>query len=122
MTLSADMTTTKIDRRTLMKLRMLAEREKRTQPSQLAIIIDEAFRANPAEQTDQQIFADMMDNIVSATEQGVPSDTAIKNAQAFTAAGRISWGEEAGKVIGVLADGTRCDVDGNVLENEPTSG
>ena len=112
---NADMTTTKIDRESLAKLRMLAEREKRTAPSQLAVLIDYAFRANPAELTDQEFFADMMESLVEDAEAGVTSDISLQNAKTFSAAGRISWGEENGRIIGVLADGSRCDVDGKLL-------
>jgi hypothetical protein len=111
----SDMTTTKIDRETLSKLRMLASRNKRTSPKQLSLIIDNAFRTSPAEVTDQEFFADMMDSIVESTELGIATEESIKNAKTFSAAGRISWGEEKGTIIGVMADGSRCDVNGTVL-------
>lgn len=113
---SANMTTTKIDRDSLAKLRMLADRERRSQPAQLAVLIDAAFRANPAELTDQEIFGGVMDAIVENAEAGIATETAIQRAKEFSAAGRISWGAEDGKVIGVLADGSRCDIDGNILD------
>ena len=112
----ANMTTTKIDRDSLSKLRMLAEREKRSQSSQLAVLIDNAFRTNPAELSDQTLFANMMDSITSDIEQGIPSDISIQNAAAFSAANRISWGEENGRIVGVMADGTRCNVDGFLID------
>lgn len=52
--------------------------------------------------TYQEFLTDMMNSIVLDAEQ-------------FTAAGRISWGSKDQKVVGVMADGTRCDVNGNVL-------
>ncbi|GJL81320.1 MAG: hypothetical protein DHS20C01_09540 [marine bacterium B5-7] len=113
----ADMTTTKIDRKSLLKLRMLANRENRTSPGQLAVLIDSAFRANPAELTDQEFLGGMMDSIVENIEAGIATNAGIQNARAFSAAGRISWGEENGKIIGVLADGSCCDVDGNILSS-----
>ena len=109
------MTTTKISRDSLAKLRMLADREKRSQPGQLAVLIDAAFRANPAELADQEFFDNVMDSLAENAETGIATETAIQRAKEFSAAGRISWGEEGGKIIGVLADGSRCDVDGNVL-------
>jgi len=112
---TANMTTTKIDRDSLSKLHMLAERENRSQSSQLAVLINNAFRASPADICDQELFANMMDNITSDIEQGIASDVSIQNAEAFSAANRISWGEEDGKVIGVMADGKRCDVDGVLI-------
>ena len=112
---ATNMTTTKIDRDSLAKLRMLASREKRSQPGQLAVLIDAAFRANPAELTDQEFFGNVMNTLVEDAETGVVTETAIQRAKEFSAAGRISWGEEDGKIIGVLADGSRCDVDGNIL-------
>ena len=113
---ATNMTTTKIDRDSLAKLRMLADREKRSQPGQLAVLIDAAFRANPAELTDQEFFGTVMDSIVENAEAGIATETAIRRAKETSATGRISWGEEDGKVIGVLADGSRCDIDGNVLD------
>ena len=113
---TTNMTTTKIDRDSLTKLRMLADRERRSQPAQLAILINAAFRANPAELTDQEFFGAVMDAIVENAEGGIATETAIQRAKESSAAGRISWGEEDGKVIGVLADGSRCDVDGNILD------
>lgn len=110
-----DMTTIKIDRGSLSKLRMLADRENRSQSNQLAILIDNAFRTNLAESTDQELFTEIMDAIVSNTEHSIASEEGISNAKEFSAAGRISWGEKNGKIIGVMADGTRCDVDGNIL-------
>ena len=110
-----NMTTTKIDRDSLAKLRMLADREKRSQPGQLAVLINAAFRANPAELTDQEFFGNVMDTLVEDAEAGIVTEAAIRHAKEFTAAGRISWGEEDGKIIGVLADGSRCDIDGNIL-------
>ena len=56
-----------------------------------------------------------MDAIVSNAEHSIASEEGSQNAKEFSAAGRISWGEDDGKVIGVMADGTRCDVDGNIL-------
>ncbi|MCY4611013.1 MAG: hypothetical protein OXC38_04865 [Gammaproteobacteria bacterium] len=109
------MTTTKIDRDSLAKLRMLADREKRSQPGQLAVLIDAAFRSNPAELADQEFLGGVMDSLVENAEAGMAAETAIQHAKEFSAAGRISWGEEDGKIIGVLPDGSRCDVDGNVL-------
>lgn len=113
---ATNMTTTKIDRDSLAKLRMLADREKRSQPGQLAILIDAAFRANPAELTDPEFFDGVMDAIIENARAGIAGETAIQRAKEFSAAGRISWGSEDGKVVGVLADGSRCDVDGNVLD------
>ena len=113
---ATNMTTTKIDRDSLAKLRMLADRERRSQPAQLAVLIDAAFRANPAELTDQEFFGSVMDAIVENAEAGIATETAIQRAKEPSAASRISWGEEDGKVIGVLADGSRCDVDGNILD------
>ena len=112
---STNMTTVKIDRDSLAKLRMLANREKRSQPAQLAVLIDAAFRANPARLMDQEFLGNVMATLVEDAAAGIVTETAIQHAKEFSAAGRISWGEEGGKVIGVLADGTRCDVDGNVL-------
>lgn len=112
---AANMTTTKIDRDSLAKLRMLADREKRSQPGQLAVLIDAAFRANPAELTDQEFFGGVMDAIIKNSEAGIVTKTAIQRAKERSAAGRISWGEKDGKIIGVLANGSCCDVDGNVL-------
>lgn len=114
----SDMTTTKIDREALSKLRMLASRNKRTSPMQLSLIIDNAFRANPAETTDQKFFTNMMDSIVENTELGIATEQGTKNAKAFSADDRISWGEENGTIIGVMADGSRCDVNGTVLSQE----
>lgn len=113
---ATNMTTTKIDRDSLAKLRMLAAREKRSQPNQLAILIDAAFRTNPAELTDQEFFGNVMDSLVQNAETGTATEVAIQRAKEFSAAHRISWGEEDGKIIGILADGSRCDVDGNVLD------
>ena len=112
---STHMTTVKIDRDSLAKLRMLAGREKRSQPAQLAVLIDAAFRANPARLMDQEIFRGVMETIVENSKAGIATQAAIRHTEKPSTAGRISWGEEDGKVIGVLADGTRCDVDGNVL-------
>lgn len=112
---STNMTTVKIDRGSLARLRMLADREKRSQPAQLAVLIDAAFRANPAKLMDQELIGNVMNTLVENAEAGVVTETAIQGTKEFSAAGRISWGEEGGKIIGVLADGTRCDVDGNVL-------
>ncbi|MDE0152752.1 MAG: hypothetical protein OXN23_02640 [Gammaproteobacteria bacterium] len=112
---AANMTTTKIDRDSLAKLRMLADREKRSQPAQLAVLIDAAFRANPAELTDPEFLRGIMDTLVENAEAGIVAETAIRRTKEFSAADRISWGEEDGKIIGVLANGSRCDVDGNIL-------
>lgn len=112
---STNMTTVKIDRDSLAKLRMLADREQRSQPAQLAVLIDVAFRTNPAKLMDQELIGNVMNTLVEDAEAGVVTETAIQDTKEFSAAGRISWGEEGGKIIGVLADGTRCDVDGNVL-------
>jgi len=114
----SDMTTTKIDRETLSKLRMLASRNKRTSPKQLSLIIDYAFRTSPAELTDQEFFTNMMDSIVESTKLGIATEQGVESAKAFSAAGRISWGEENGTIIGVMADGSRCDVNGTVLNAE----
>jgi hypothetical protein len=111
----SDMTTTKIDRETLSKLRMLASRNKRTSPKQLSLINDNAFRTSPAEVTDQEFFVGMMDSIVESAELGIATEESIKSAKEFSAAGRICWGEENGTIIGVMADGSRCDVNGTVL-------
>ena len=112
---ATNMTTTKIDRDSLAKLRMLADREKRSQPGQLAVLIDAAFRANPAGLTDQEFLGGVMVSLAENAEAGIATETAVRRAKEFSAAGRISWGEEDSKIIGVLADGSRCDVDGNVL-------
>ena len=113
---ATNMTTIRIDRDSLAKLRMLADREKRSPSAQLAVLIDTAFRANPAELTDQEFLGGVMDSIVKDSEAGIATEAAIQRAKEFSTAGRISWGEEDGKIIGVLADGTRCDVDGNILK------
>lgn len=112
---ASNMTTTRIDRDSLAKLRMLADREKRSLRAQLAVLIDVAFQTNPADLTDQEFIGAVMDTIVENAEAGIATKTAIQRAKEFSTAGRISWGAEDGKVVGVLADGTRCDVDGNVL-------
>lgn len=65
-----NMTTTKIDRGSLAKLRMLADREKRGPPAQLAVLIDVAFRANPAELTDREFLGGVMDSTVEKAETG----------------------------------------------------
>ncbi len=71
--------------------------------------------SNSTKPTDYEFLTGMMDTIVHDAETGRATDTAIQNARAFSAAGRVSWGEEDGKIVGVLADGARCDVDGNIL-------
>ncbi|MCY3852586.1 MAG: hypothetical protein OXG03_03285 [Gammaproteobacteria bacterium] len=119
---ATNMTTTKIDRDSLAKLRMLADREKRSLHAQLTVLIDVAFRTNPADLTDQEFFGAVMDTIVENSEAGISTKTAIQCAKEFSTAGRISWGAEDGKVIGVLADGSRCDVDGNILSRRPRKG
>ena len=111
------MTTTKTDRESLVKLRMPAERENRTASRQSAVTIDAALRASPAELTDQEFLEGMMESIVENAEVGIATEAGMRNAEAFSAAGRISWGEENGRIIGVLADGSRCDVDGNILKS-----
>lgn len=112
---NTDITTTKIDRDSLSKLKMLAEREKRSQPNQLAIIINHAFATTPSEISDVDVFDDMMNALVENSENGVVTNTALENASLFSTQNRISWGEEDGKVIGVLADGRRCDINGKIL-------
>lgn len=114
------MTTIKIDRDSLAKLRMLAAREKRSQPDQLAVLIDAAFRANPAELTDQEFLGRVMDSVIENAETGIATETAMQRAEQFSAADRISWGEEDGRIVGVLADGSRCDVGGNILSRAGT--
>lgn len=114
--MSKVMKTTKIDPDSLEKLRMLAERESRSAPMQLAVMIDHAFRTSPAELTDEEFLGGMMEQIVDDIEAGSATDTAVENARKFSHANRISWGEEAGVIIGVLADGSRCDVNGNVIQ------
>lgn len=111
----ANMTTTKIDRDSLQLLRMIARRNNRSSPAQLAVLVSTAFRTSPSVLTDQEIFSDMMDSMVEKSQAGEVSEQAAKNAEEFTAAGRISWGEDKGVIVGVLADGSRCDVDGNVI-------
>lgn len=108
-----NMTTTKISRDALTKLRMLAERESRSAPNQLDVLIDRAFKSNPAELTDVNVALNAFSKIVDRSKAGRVSKTAKANSQ--QTADRISWGEENGKVIGVFSDGRRCDVDGNII-------
>lgn len=75
------MTTIKIDPDSLAKLRMLADREKRSQPDQLAVLIDAAFRADPAKLTDQEFFGNVMDSIVENAEAGIATGAAIQHAK-----------------------------------------
>ncbi|MCY4611366.1 MAG: hypothetical protein OXC38_06695 [Gammaproteobacteria bacterium] len=62
-----------------------------------------------------------MDSLAKNTEAGVATETAIQRAKEFSAAGRISWGEEGGKIIGVLGNGTRCNINGNILSKSRSS-
>jgi len=109
-----DMTTTKISKTALTKLRMLAERESRSAPNQLDVLIDKAFKANPAEVTDVNVALNAFSNIIARSQNGGVSSAA--KASARQTANRISWGEENGQVIGVFSDGRRCDVNGNLLD------
>lgn len=110
-----DMTTTKISKEALTKLRMLAERESRSAPNQLDVLIDRAFKANPAELTDVNVALNAFSKIVDRSKAGRVSKTAKASTRKSTK--RISWGEENGKVIGVFSDGRRCDVDGNIISD-----
>ncbi len=56
-----------------------------------------------------------MDSIVGDVEAGIPTEAVLENARKFSASGRISWGEENDVIVGVIADGTRCDANGHVL-------
>lgn len=69
---ATNMATTKIDRDSLAKLRMLADREKRNPSAQLAILIDTAFRVNPAELTDQEFLGGVMDSLVEKAKPELP--------------------------------------------------
>ncbi len=116
-----EMTTTKIDRDSLNKLRMLAERESRSAPLELKVLIDRAFRRNPAEVSDSEFFDGMMDDLVARSEAGIVTDEARASASRAREAGTISWGSENGKVVGTLVDGTRVDVEGNILDGTATT-
>ena len=113
--MNATMTTTKISRGSLEKLRMLAERDKRSAPLQLDILIDAAWRTNPAELSDSEFFNGLFDALVANAEAGIVTGEARASAQRARELGTISWGSESGKCIGTLVDGTRIDVDGNIL-------
>ena len=110
-----EMKVTKIDADSLNKLRMLADRSDRSAPMQLKVLIDNAWRSNPAELTDVEFFEGMMDEIVANSEAGTVTEEALARAQTARELGIISWGSENGKCIGTTVDGTRIDVDGNVL-------
>ena len=118
--MKSEMTTTRIDTDSLQKLRMLAERSSRSAPNYLALLIEDAFRKSPSALSDLEFLGDMMNSIVENVEAGIPTDAALENARQFSAAGRISWGEENGVVVGAMADGTRCDTNGNVLRSPVT--
>lgn len=111
-----EMTTTKISKLALNKLRMLAERESRSAPNQLDVLIERAFKSNPAEITDVNVALNAFSNIVARSKQGKISHTAMASAK--QTANRISWGDDNGRVVGVFTDGRRCDVNGNILEDE----
>lgn len=110
----ANMTTTKISRNALEKLRMLADRESRSAPNQLDVLIDRAFKTNPAELSDVNIVLNAFSKIVARSKTGKVNRTS--KAESKLTGGRISWGEENGKVVGVFSDGRRCDVDGNIID------
>ncbi len=110
-----EMTSTKIDKASRRKLELLAERSGRKPPAELALIIDQAFRASPAERDENKMLLTMMDDIVDKIEAGEVTDAAIANAEAAREARVISWGSENGTVVGTLVDGTRVDVTGNIL-------
>ncbi len=110
-----EMTTTKIDLDSLRKLRMLAERSDRSAPLQLKVLIDSAWRTSPAKLTDSELFDGMFDELVANSEAGIVTDEALASAAHARDLGTISWGSENGKCIGTMVDGTRIDVDGNVL-------
>ncbi len=109
------MKTTKIDADSLEKLRMLAERESRSAPMQLAVLINHAFRTSPQSLPDQAFVTDMMDTLVENAETGVQSKEAKERVSRQRERGLISWGSSGGKVFGTLADGTRVDASGNIL-------
>ncbi len=113
--MNTEMKVTKIDPDSLNKLRMLAERFDRSAPMQLKVLIDSAWRANPAELTDAEFFDGMFDELIANAEEGIPTDAALESAAHARELGAISWGSEGGKCIGTTVDGTRIDVDGNVL-------
>lgn len=112
----SNMTTTKISRPALEKLRMLAERESRSAPNQLDVLIDRAFKTNPAELTDVNIALNAFSKLVDRSKAGRVGKVAKANSRLTT--NRISWGEDNGKVIGVFSDGRRCDVDGNIIADK----
>lgn len=109
------MTTTKIDRETLSKLHMLADRDNRSATAQLKVIINHVWRANPTEISDADFFDDMFSQMISDSEDNAASEQALTNAESARKSGSISWGSENGRVVGTMVDGKRVDVDGNLL-------
>ena len=110
------MTITKIDADSLAKLRILAKRGNRSAPLQLKVLIDTAWRTNPAELTDSEFSDNMFDELVANSEAGLATEEALASAAHARELGTISWGSEEGKCIGTLVDGTRIDVDGECLK------
>ena len=109
------MTTTKIDTESLEKLRMLAGRENRSAPAQLKILIESAWKSNPAIVSENEQLMTMMDDIADHIEAGSVTEAAEADANTAKAAGVISWGMEDDRVIGTLVDGTRIDVTGTPI-------
>ena len=58
----------------------------------------------------------MMDEIVESVEAGEVTQAAIDNAETAKSAGVTSWGSEDGVVVGTKIDGTRINMNGNVLD------
>ena len=112
---TTDISAFEADPESLSKQHTPAQRKHRFKSRQPKDSKKRVNHSNSTKPTDCEFLTGMMETIVHDAENGKVTDTAIQNARAFSAAGRISWGEEDGKIIGVLADGTRCDVDGNVL-------
>lgn len=115
--MASNMTSTKIDVESREKLTLLAKRGSRSAPSMLKLIIEQAWRSNPAELSENALLSGMMEQIVDDIEAGVTSPAASADMQSAKAAGVISWGSENGVVIGTMGDGTRLDLEGNLLNN-----
>jgi len=113
--MSEPMTTVKIRRESLEKLRKLAERENRSVPSQLAVMIEQAFVANPAP-AQEVTLADVMEMVAHAAERGELTDREIADCRAARADGAINWGSENGVITGILPDGSRVDMRGRILK------
>ena len=58
----------------------------------------------------------MMDKIVESVEAGEVTLAAIDNAETAKSANVTSWGSEDGILVGTKPDGTRININRNVLD------